>query len=276
MYVFAVTPHGLLFAGLLIVVNQAPAVPPASLARFLDCAATVSAEAHDSAVSKFKAGEAAILASKWTEAEGALLKAVTFDPQLAIAYYGLGQTYMSDQRYQKAAEAFATSREAFRCSPMSAEDRKRRSEEVRGLREAVRSLDQRRLKEIGAKWKELNGDLVTPGNRMRTVQDAERRLEQVEASLKDLDPSPPGVTLALGTALFQTGAIAEAETAFRAVLKRDPGSGDAHHNLALVCAITDRLDEAEREVGLAEKANVPIHPRLREEIDRRKRPKPRG
>ncbi|MEO5761262.1 MAG: tetratricopeptide repeat protein [Vicinamibacteria bacterium] len=258
-------------AVLLISLGQAPAAP----VPFLDCAAVVSAEAHDSAVSKFKTGEAAIQASKWAEAEAALLKAVAFDPQLALAHYGLGQTYMAQQRYQEATQAFETSREAFRCTPLSAEERKRRVEEVRELRDTVRSLDQRRLKEIGAKWKEANGDMLTPGNRMRTVQDAERRLEQLEASLKDVDPSPPGVTLALGTALFQTGAIAEAETAFRAVLGRDRLSGDAHHNLALICAITDRLEEAEREMAAAEKAGVPIHPRLREEIERRKRLKAR-
>ena len=97
----------------------------------------------------------------------------------------------------------------------------------------------------------------------------------MELSIKETNPTPPGVTLALGTALFQIGRIDEAEVEFRAALARDQRSGDAHHNLALVCTITDRLDEAEREIAAAEKAGVPIHPRLREEIDRRKRLKAR-
>ena len=54
------------------------------------------------------------------------------------------------------------------------------------------------------------------------------------------------------------GAIADAEVEFRAVLARDPKSGDAHHNLALVLTITDRLDEAEREIAAAEKAGAPV------------------
>ena len=72
-----------------------------------------------------------------------------------------------------------------------------------------------------------------------------------------------------------THSIAEAEAAFREVLARDPSSGDAHHNLALVLTITDRLEEAEREITATEKAGVPVHPRLKQEFDRRKALKPR-
>jgi Flp pilus assembly protein TadD len=237
----------------------------------LDCAAVVAAESHDQAVARFKTGEAAILASKWPAAEAALIEAVAFDPLLAIAHYGLGQTYMSLQRFPEAVRAFDTAREAFRCAPLSPEDRERRTDQIRELREVIRSMDERRLKEVFAKWKEMNGDVTTAASKIRTIQDAERRLAELEASLKDPDPSPPAVTLALGTALFQTGAIAEADAAFRAVIARDPQSGDAHHNLALVCTITDRLDEAEREIAASEKAGVPTHPRLKEELERRKR-----
>lgn len=255
-----------------VLIPIALAQPPSPVSSgSLDCAAVVAAESHDSAVARFKTGEAAILASKWPAAEAALREAVAFDPLLAIAHYGLGQTYMSLQRFPEAVRAFDTAREAFRCAPLSPEDRKRRTDQVRELREVIRSMDERRLKEVFAKWKEMNGDVATPASKIRTIQDAERRLAELEASLKDPDPSPPGVTLALGTALFQTGAIAEAEAAFRSVIARDPQSGDAHHNLALVCTITDRPEEAEREIAASEKAGVPTHPRLKEELERRKR-----
>jgi len=256
---------------LLVAFPQPQTPPPALYPLPVDCAAVAEAEARQSAMAQLEAGEAAILASQWPEAEAALLKAVAFDPLLAVAHYGLGETYMSLQRFEEAVGAFWTSRQAFRCITWSEEDRKRRIEEARELREALRRADQRRLQEIGVKWKEVNGDLATPGDKMRGSQDAERRLAELEASLKDADPSPTGVTLALGTALFQIGAIAEAEVEFRAVLGRDPRSGDAHHNLALVCTITDRLEEAEAEIAAARKAKVPIHPRLLEELERRKR-----
>jgi len=248
---------------------------PAPLPATIDCAVTVQKENRESALTRFKAGEKAIESSKWPEAEAALVKAVAFDPTLAIAHYGLGQTYMSMQRFPDAVRSFTLARDAFRCFPMSAEDRKSRTDEILELREAVRALDQRRVKDIAVKWKEANGDVATPGSKMRTIRDAEQRLAELERSLKDTDPSPPGVTLALGTAFFQTNAIAEAEAAFREVLARDPSSGDAHHNLALVLTITDRLEEAEREITATEKAGVPVHPRLKQEFDRRKALKPR-
>lgn len=253
---------------LLIALGQASSLPSPGVP---DCGAVVAAESHDTALARFKAGEAAILTAKWPAAEAALREAVAFDPLLAIAHYGLGQTYMALQRFPEAVRAFDTAREAFRCVPLSAEERKRRTEQIRELRESIRTMDERRLKEVLTKWKEINGDAATAASKIRTVQDAERRLAELEASLKDPDPSPPGVTLALGTALFQTGDLAGAEAAFRAVITRDPRSGDAHHNLALVCTVTDRLDEAEREIAASEKAGVPTHPRLKEELARRKR-----
>lgn len=240
----------------------------------VDCA-LVEKENRESALARFKAGEKAIAASKWAEAETELSKAVAFAPTLAIAHYGLGQTYMSLQKFPDAVRSFTLARDAFRCFPMSAEDRKRRNDEIIELREAVRTLDQRRIKDIAVKWKEMNGDVTTAASKVRTIQDAERRLSELERSLKDADPSPPGVTLALGTALFQTNAIVDAEAAFREVLARDPSSGDAHHNLALVLTITDRIEEAEREIAATEKAGVPVHPRLRQELERRKALKPR-
>ncbi len=256
---------------LLIVFNQERTPPPARYSLSLDCAAVAVAEARSSAMTQFKVGEAAIHASKWPEAEAALLKAVAFDPLFAVAHYGLGQIYMSQKRFKEAVQAFSTSRQAFGCVSWSDDDRKRRTEEIRDLRDFIRSADRRRLQEVGVKGKEVNGDVRTSGDKMLAVQDAERRLEELEASPKETNPAPPGVTLALGTALFQIGAIAEAEVEFRAVLARDPRSGDAHHNLALVCTITDRLDEAEREIAAAEKAGVPADPRLKEELERRKR-----
>ena len=114
----------------------------------IDCAATVAKENRESALARFKVGEKAIESSKWTEAETALVKAVAFDNTLAIAHYGLGQTYMSLQRFPEAVRSFTLAREAFRCFPLSAEDRKRRRDAIVERREAVRTLDQRRIREV--------------------------------------------------------------------------------------------------------------------------------
>jgi len=249
---------------------QTPIAPPARYSLTLDCASEARAEDRRKAADQFKRGEAAIMAEKWSEAETILEGVLALDPLMALAHYGLGQTYMAQKRYKEAVEAFSTSRQAFGCVPWTEEDRKKRLEEIRALKAAIQDADRRRLQELGVKWKEVNGDGRTSGDRMREVLAAQQRVEELEATVNETNPAPPGVTLALGTALFQIGALAEAETEFRAVLARMPGSGDAHHNLALICTLTDRLEEAAREIAAAEKAGVPIHPRLREELARRK------
>ena len=56
------------------------------------------------------------------------------------------------------------------------------------------------------------------------------------------------------------------------MLLADPRSGDAHNNLAVVLMLSGRLEEAEREVRLAEQAGVEVNPRLKDEIRKRRRP----
>src|SRR5262249_38826709 len=106
---------------------------------------------------------------------------------------------------------------------------------------------------------------------------SDRFLEmQLEKRLADLDKpgaaltawSPPGVTMALGTAYFQAGALPEAETEFKAVLRQDPSSGDAENNLAIVYVAMRRPDDAEAAIARAESLNVRVSPRLRDEIRR--------
>lgn len=251
---------------------QTPAPPPGSDAPVVDCAANVPDETRDLASKRYKAGAAAIDKARWPEAETALAEAARLDPLLAIARYGLGQAYMEQRRFSAAAREFAAARQAFRCTrALSDDERKTLEAQIIEVRDVLRSEDQRRLAELSVRWKEMNGDSRTAADRARTVRFIEQKLHAMERALRSGDPSPIGVTLALGTALFQTNDLPAAEREFRAVLARDPKSGDAHHNLALVCVLTGRVDEAEREMQAAIKAGVPAHPRLKEEIERRRK-----
>jgi Flp pilus assembly protein TadD len=82
-------------------------------------------------------------------------------------------------------------------------------------------------------------------------------------------PTPPGVSLALGSALFRTEAFAEAEREYRAALEVDPGMGEAHNNLGVVYMVTGRLEEAERELKLAEESGFPVSPGLKQDLRKR-------
>lgn len=62
----------------------------------------------------------------------------------------------------------------------------------------------------------------------------------------------------------------DAEREFLEALHADPKSGDVRNNLAVVYMVTGRLDEAEQALKRAKKAGVPVSPRLREEIRKRR------
>jgi Flp pilus assembly protein TadD len=99
----------------------------------------------------------------------------------------------------------------------------------------------------------------------------EKRLAELQKDTLPPKPwVPPGVTMALGTAYFQAGALEEAENEFMAVLRQDPASGDAENNLAVLYVAMGRLDDAEAALARAEKAGVKISPRLRDEIRQRR------
>jgi tetratricopeptide (TPR) repeat protein len=175
---------------------------------------------------------------------------------------------MAQRRFEDAVAAFSAARDAFSCAALSEGERRRRVEEIRFLRDGIRASERR---SGDASLERGIGETASRAGRILSRHEAERRLHELEVSLRSTKPAPAGVALALGTALFQAGNLAEAELQFRSVVARDPGSGDAHHNLALICALTDRLDEAEREIDAARRAGVSTHPRLRAEVDRRRR-----
>jgi Tfp pilus assembly protein PilF len=234
----------------------------------VDCSAAVPQGQRAEAAALFQEGQQALLDSRWGDAEGPLARALALDPSHALAHYGLGQAYMGLRRYPDAVAAFSRSREAFRCATGPG----RLADQISALRDAIRRFERNRVQEGGAAWRAVNGDTSTKGDTLVAAHELERRLDEMARAKKSADPAPLGVTLALGTAHFQAGSLADAEREFRAVLAADPRSGDAHNNLAVVLMLTQRADEAEREVKAAEKAGVPVNRRLIDEIRKRKRP----
>jgi len=206
------------------------------------------------AFDRFAAGRDALVAKRWGDAETAFGAAVRLQPGLAVAHYGLGQALMGQARYAEAADAFLSCRNVFalrrRADPPRARDL-----EIRDLRDTLTALAGRHA---------LNSD------RFLEMQ-LEKRLAELE---KSTTPSeswvPPGVTMALGSAYFQAGALAEAEQEFLAALRQDPSSGDAENNLAVLYTSMGRLDEAEAAVERADKAGLKVSPRLKDEIRRRR------
>jgi tetratricopeptide (TPR) repeat protein len=211
------------------------------------------------AFDRFGAGRDALSAKRWADAEKEFGDAIRLQPGLALAHYGLGQALMGQERYAEAADAFLSCRNVFALARRM-DASKAREMEIRDLRDTLQALA---------------GRHALTADRFMEMQ-LEKRLAELQ---KGAQPSvrwvPPGVTLALGTAYFQAGAFAEAEQEFQAVLRQDPGSGDAENNLAVLYLAMGRLDEAEAAAARAEKAGVKVSPRLRDEIrQRRASPRP--
>ena len=57
---------------------------------------------------------------------------------------------------------------------------------------------------------------------------------------------------------------------WRLAVAVEPTIGEIHNNLAVVCMVTERYDEAEREVQLAEKAGFRVSPAFKEELTARR------
>jgi Tfp pilus assembly protein PilF len=77
---------------------------------------------------------------------------------------------------------------------------------------------------------------------------------------------PAWISLALGSAYFRAGKLADAEQEYKAAIAADPGTGEAHSNLAVVYLETGRYDEAEKAVKAAEKAGFRVNPQLKQDI----------
>src|SRR5207249_701082 len=78
--------------------------------------------------------------------------------------------------------------------------------------------------------------------------------------------TPAWISLALGSAYFRTSAMPDAEREYREALKAEPNLGEAHNNLAVVCMLTGRYDEAEQEVAAAEKAGFRVNPQFKQDL----------
>ena len=68
--------------------------------------------------------------------------------------------------------------------------------------------------------------------------------------------------------------MASAEREYRAALAERPDLGEGHLNLGVVCMLTGRLDEAESQVALAEKAGMRVPQGLKDEIQKRRAANP--
>jgi len=216
------------------------------------------------ALRHYRAGQEALRAEEWNEAERQFRKAVHLDPLLTPAHYGLGQVYMATKRYPDAVKAYRDCRDAFHAEDsLQLMDNKaaeqRLEDQIQTLKQMVRQLQSGRT--------QTTNTAVTIQKLEDQIHDLERRRHR-----RGDQPlaTPPGISLALGSAYFRSGAMADAEREYGEAVRVDTRLGEAHNNLAVVYLLTDRIDEAEREVALAERGGFQVSAQLKKDIASRR------
>jgi tetratricopeptide (TPR) repeat protein len=224
---------------------------------------------RDQAVRHYRAGMQAMHAESWEQAEREFSAAVELDALLEVAHYGLGQVYMATRRYPEAVRAYTRCREAFHQGVAlllmdRATAERRLEDQIQATQDSLR---------------QLQGGRVRTANTGASIQRLEDQIRSLQRQRKrDTQgplPTPPSISLALGSALFRTGAFADAELEYRAALSADPQLGEAYNNLAVVYMLTGRLEEAEAALASAEKAGFRVNAQLKRDIEVRRQQSPR-
>lgn len=213
---------------------------------------------------KLKQGHALMTSEKFEAAAEAFREAIGLDPKLMMAHYGLGQANMALKRYPLAVDAFKGAKEAFNESVADSvsslmESAKTRDDRIRVLRDRIRE----------------NQDAPASGNtalaRQRDMRSQEWEVEiamlQRTGDPNSAPPMPAGLSLALGSAYFRSGQMADAEREYRAALAVQPRLGEPRSNLAVVLLMTGRATEAKEQLKLAEKNGFKVNAALKQDID---------
>jgi tetratricopeptide (TPR) repeat protein len=209
------------------------------------------------ALALYRTGQELMLAERFERAAEAFSGAVAKDSLLTVAYYGLGQAYMSLQRFPSAIKAYKDCIEAMRA--------------LHNLQQTNQfDADKQRDDQI----RELRGVLDrAKGARAPTVIGLEQQLRDLQnLRTKITGPfhPPAEVLLALGSAHFRNGDGDEAETAWKGAIEANPKLGEAHNNLAVIYMQTDRLDAADEELKQAEKAGFRVNPQFKADLKQRR------
>jgi tetratricopeptide (TPR) repeat protein len=217
------------------------------------------------AVRHMRLGQENLRAELYDKAEAEFRSAIKLDSRLELAHYGLGQVYMATKRYADAVVAYTNCREAFhqnasREATGQLEDERRRDDQLRDLEDQKMLLQSGRIKVL-----DLSAQIQKVDMMIREIKN--RRYQQMDGPA----PTPTWISVALGSAYFRRGSVEDAEREYREALKVDPKLGEAHNNLAVICMQSGRLDEADIEIRLAEKAGVRVNPALKEDIKNRRK-----
>jgi tetratricopeptide (TPR) repeat protein len=204
-------------------------------------------------------------AEQFAEAAKAFEEAVGIDPEFDVAYYQLGRANMAMKKFGEATAAYSKARDIIRAQAGRRFTNQHEAQRLR--RERITELDEMiRGYQAGPQTPQAQESVRRLQEQKRQIQDIIQRGDNltIEAAI------PAYISVALGSAYFRSGRLADAEREYKAAIEADAKAGEAHSNLAVVYLETGRIRDAETEVKLAEKAGFRVNPQLKEDIKNRK------
>lgn len=206
----------------------------------------------------------------FTGAAEAFEAALQIHPDYADALYGLGKARMALQQYDQAARALERCRDSYlHAGTQDAEHRLlaniARENQLATLRRRLADLESPVTPTARGAAPSTSTEVMDLKQQIRAVQ-ADRDPGPVSQVTGKPTPVPSFVSLALGAAYFRLQRLPDAERQFREAIAVDPKFGEALSNLALVCVLTGRAQEAQAHVRAAEEAKFVVNPELKRQI----------
>jgi tetratricopeptide (TPR) repeat protein len=184
---------------------------------------------------------------EFAAAATAFQEAIALDPLLVMAHHGLGTARMALKEYAAAAAAFEAARDAF--NGRVAETAQTRENAAINRANRIRLLEDR----MRNAEEPTRGRSGTEGTQRQALRAEIAELERLQEEGKKPPQLPAGLSLALGSAYFRSGRLADAEREYRAAIAAQPKLGEPRSNLAVVLLLMGRPAEAKEELKLAEK-----------------------
>jgi tetratricopeptide (TPR) repeat protein len=213
------------------------------------------------AMPPYKLGLEEMRSEQWEKAAADFERAIDIDPSFEMAYYALGRTMMPQKKYVEAAAALAKCRDLYREQAGKHFSNQQELQQYR--RDRLTELDE------VIRQNQQGAQTIRSAEIIRQLTESRRLLQEnlQRGTSVSMEMSVPSfVSMALGSAYFRLGRLADAEREYKATIDVDPKTGEAHSNLAVVYLQTGRFDEAERSVKAAEKTGFKVNPMLKDDI----------
>ena len=216
---------------------------------------------------EYRAGDQLMAREAFEQAAERFRKATELDADYVLAYYSLGQALMKLHRYPEAVTAYTTARDTLirqshEGQKAQAGYDKQRRDEIQELEDSLQKVRAGKLKGYGGESMSVETGIE---DRIRLLREAEHKGAGSEITV------PAELSLALGSAYFRQGELASAEESFRAAIRRRGNLGAAHNNLAVICMMTGRLEEARTEIRAAEEAGFYVSGQFKADLEEKER-----